>query len=160
MLPKSTAHNGLLSLFEKEKFNGDLRQTPSLAENFPMRSKSLNLWKTVLSLLGSTTLGALGTTAEVSVNSQPGSTQRLLYVAEPGIRNYLEYGGHGLLVFDMDHGHRFVKRIPTAGLDAKGAPLNVKGICASPRTKRLYTSTIKQVMCLALVSEKLLWEKA
>src|SRR4051794_26184114 len=26
--------------------------------------------------------------------------RRLLYVATPGIRNYLEYGGHGLLVFD------------------------------------------------------------
>src|SRR5207245_1157407 len=45
---------------------------------------------------------------------------RRLYVAVPGVRNYLEYGGHGLLVFDVDHGHRFVKRIPTAGLDAQG----------------------------------------
>ena len=82
-----------------------------------------------------------------------------LYVAEPGIRNYLEYGGHGLLVFDIDHDHRFVKRIPTAGLDAQGKPINVKGICASARTKRLYISTIKQLMCLDLVTEKLLWEK-
>ncbi len=38
---------------------------------------------------------------------------RRLYVAEPGIRNYLEYGGHGLLVYDIDHGHRLIKRIPT-----------------------------------------------
>ena len=30
--------------------------------------------------------------------------RKLLYVAEPGIRNYLEYGGHGVLVFDIDHG--------------------------------------------------------
>ena len=85
--------------------------------------------------------------------------QHRLYVAEPGIRNYLEYGGHGLLVFDIDHGHRFVKRIPTAGLDEKGAPINVKGICASVRTRRLYISTIRQLMCLDLVSEKVLWEK-
>jgi hypothetical protein len=85
--------------------------------------------------------------------------KRRLYVAVPGIRNYLEYGGHGLLVFDIDHEHRFVKRIPTAGLDAKGVPLNVKGICASARTRRLYISTIKQLMCLDLVSEKPLWEK-
>ena len=56
--------------------------------------------------------------------------RRLLYVATPGIRNYLEYGGHGLLVFDIDDGHRFVKRIPTAGLDEHGKPLNVKGVCA------------------------------
>jgi hypothetical protein len=85
--------------------------------------------------------------------------QHRVYVAEPGIRNYLEYGGHGLLVFDSDHEHRFVKRIPTAGLDPKGVPINVKGICASARTGRLYISTIKQLMCLDLVSEKLLWEK-
>ena len=57
--------------------------------------------------------------------------KRLLYVAAPGIRNYLEHGGHGLIVFDMDHGHKFVKRIKTSGLDSQGKPLNVKGVCAS-----------------------------
>ena len=88
-----------------------------------------------------------------------GEVQRRLYVAEPGIRNYLEYGGHGLLVFDIDHGHRFIKRIPTAGLDDKGVPINVKGICASARTKKVYISTIKQLMCLDLVTEKLDWER-
>src|SRR5947209_19135260 len=82
--------------------------------------------------------------------------QRLLYVAEPGIRNYLEYGGHGVLVFDIDHGHKFVRRIPTAGLDEAGKPLNVKGICANAGTKRVYVSTIRTLMCLDLVSEKLL----
>ena len=45
--------------------------------------------------------------------------RRLLYVAVPGIRNLLEYGGHGLLVFDIDHGHKFVKRIPTGGIGAE-----------------------------------------
>lgn len=84
---------------------------------------------------------------------------RMLFVAVPGVRDYLEYGGHGLLVFDIDHGHKFVKRIPTAGLDDKGTPLNVKGICASARTGRLYISTIRQLMRLDLESEKVLWEK-
>src|SRR4051794_3681252 len=70
--------------------------------------------------------------------------RRLLYVAEPGIRNYLEYGGHGVLVYDIDHGHKFVKRIPIAtGLNAEGKPDNVKGVCASASTGRLYISTIK-----------------
>src|SRR5262249_15472152 len=69
------------------------------------------------------------------------------------------YGGHGLPVYDIDHGHRFVKRIPTAGLDPQGKPINVKGICASAGARRLYISTIKQLMCLDLVSEKILWEK-
>jgi hypothetical protein len=101
------------------------------------------------------------TTAVPAAQPEPaqGKVERRLYVAEPGIRNYLEYGGHGLIVFDIDHGHQFVKRIPTAGLDEKGVPINVKGICASARTKKVYISTIKQLMCLDLVSEKLLWER-
>ena len=86
--------------------------------------------------------------------------RRLLYVAVPGIRNLLEYGGHGVLVFDIDHGHKFVKRIPTAGLDDDGKPINVKGVCASAAMKRLYISTIKTLQCLDLVSGKVLWEKA
>jgi len=91
---------------------------------------------------------------------EPERVQHRLYVAAPGIRDYLEYGGHGLLVFDIDAGHRIIKRIPTAGLDDKGKPLNVKGICASARTKKLYISTTKQLMCIDLVSEKLLWERS
>ncbi len=85
--------------------------------------------------------------------------RRLLYVAVPGIRDDLQYGGHGLLVFDIDHGHTFVKRIPTAGLRPDGVPDNVKGICASARTKRLYISTTQTLTCLDLVSEKVLWER-
>src|SRR5688572_416428 len=85
---------------------------------------------------------------------------RLLYVATPGIRNYLEYGGHGVLVFDIDEGHKFVRRIPSAGLDDKGKPLNVKGICASQSLQRLYVSTLKTLICFDLVTDKILWEKA
>src|SRR6478672_1073803 len=62
---------------------------------------------------------------------------RYLYVAVPGIRNYLEYGGHGLLVFDIDNGHKFVKRIKTSGLNKQGTPDNVKGICASAKNHRV-----------------------
>ncbi len=85
--------------------------------------------------------------------------RRLLYVATPGVRDYLEHGGHGLLVFDMDQDHKFVKRIPTGGVDPKGKPVNVKGICASAKTQRIHISTLSSLMCLDLVSEKLLWER-
>ncbi len=84
---------------------------------------------------------------------------RQLYVAVPGLRNYLEYGGHGVLVFDIDDGHKFVKRIPTAGIDENGKPINVKGICANAQTRRLYVSTIKTLQSLDLMTGKLLWEK-
>jgi DNA-binding beta-propeller fold protein YncE len=91
--------------------------------------------------------------------NQSAGERKLLYLAEPGIRNYLEYGGHGVLVFDINDGHRFVKRIPSAGLDEKGQPLNVKGICACAATKRLYVTTTKAVMSFDLGTEKILWEK-
>src|SRR4051794_29590143 len=85
---------------------------------------------------------------------------RRLYVGTPGIRNYLEYGGHGLLVFDIDHGHRFVKRIATAGLDKAGRPDNVKGVCASAETGRIYVGTIGSLTCLDLSTEAILWERS
>src|SRR6478736_5837770 len=45
---------------------------------------------------------------------------RLLYVVCPGIRDYLEFGGAGILVFDIDAGHKFVKRLATtASADGK-----------------------------------------
>src|SRR6266568_2713284 len=91
---------------------------------------------------------------------KPAALERnLLYVATPGIRDYLEYGGHGILVFDINSGHKFVKRIPSAGLDEKGRPLNVKGIAACAQSHRLYLTTTRTLLCFDLVSEKLLWEK-
>src|SRR5690348_10362829 len=67
------------------------------------------------------------------------SDQRLLYVASPGVRDNLEWGGHGVLIFDIANQHKFVQRIPLNGygLNQKGAVLNVKGICASAKTNRL-----------------------
>ena len=85
--------------------------------------------------------------------------QRLLYVATPGIRNELQYGGHGVLVFDIDHDHHFVRRIPLRGLDDKGQPLNVKGVCANAATGRLYVSTTRGLQCLDLATDRMLWEK-
>src|SRR4051794_26168531 len=46
--------------------------------------------------------------------------RHLLYVVAPGIRNLLEYGGAGILVFDRDHDFAFVKRIaPPASAQQK-----------------------------------------
>lgn len=87
--------------------------------------------------------------------------RRLLYVASPGIRNYLEWGGAGVLVYDIDRGHALLRRIPVSYFDAKDpegrAPENVKGICACARTKRLYVSTLTRLGCIDLSTEKLLW---
>ncbi|MGD9724124.1 MAG: YncE family protein [Pirellulales bacterium] len=119
-------------------------------------SRRLRLQWLVL-LLAIAPLGACQ--ARAADDAPEDRARRYLYVAVPGIRNYLEYGGHGLLVFDMDQGHKFVQRIPTGGRDDAGRPINVKGICVSAATGRLYISTLKQLMCLDLPSRKLLWER-
>src|SRR5437867_1976795 len=103
-----------------------------------------------------------GAVSERSINTVDGKAceRRLLYVAAPGIRSYLEHGGHGLLVFDIDAGHRFVKRIPTAGLDPTGKPLSTKGIVGSAATKRVWISTTQTLTSIDLLTEKILWEKS
>lgn len=86
--------------------------------------------------------------------------QHLLYVAEPGIRNYEEYGGVGVLVYDIDAGYKFVKRIPTWDVPAGQKPENVKGIVASAQTGRVIVSTISRMIALDAVSGKKIWDKA
>jgi DNA-binding beta-propeller fold protein YncE len=86
--------------------------------------------------------------------------QRFLYVASPGVRNYVDWGGHGVLVFDIDDDHRFVRRIPFGGLGRDGKPLNVKGICASAATGRLYVSTLEHLIALDLVTNEVLWQRS
>jgi DNA-binding beta-propeller fold protein YncE len=82
---------------------------------------------------------------------------RYLYVVTPGIRNYLEFGGAGILVFDIDHGHKFVKRIAT---DASREPMpdNIKGVCADAASKRLFFTTRSKLYAVDLVTEKTVWE--
>ncbi len=84
---------------------------------------------------------------------------RFLYVAEPGIRDYTQYGGHGVIVFDIDHDYKFVKRIPFGGLAPTGNPANVKGICGNASTGRLYVSTKIHLICLDLITDEVLWER-
>jgi DNA-binding beta-propeller fold protein YncE len=88
-----------------------------------------------------------------------GVERHLLYVAEPGIRNYVEYGGVGVLVFDMDHGYRFVRRIPTFEVPKGREPENVKGIAADAHTGRLYVTTIARLAAFDLATDKLIWNR-
>ena len=79
--------------------------------------------------------------------------------AAPGIRNYLEYGGAGILVFDVADGHKFVRRIATTASRTQ-KPENIKGICASAATSRLYFSTPTRLYAIDLVTEDPLWDRA
>jgi DNA-binding beta-propeller fold protein YncE len=105
----------------------------------------------------------LASTGTHSLGNDPTpSRQRYLYVGSPGIRDDVTLGGHGVLVFDINEKHRFVKRIPLNGygVDQAGKVLNVKGICANANTSRLYVSTLEQLICVDLSTDKVIWQKS
>src|SRR5438477_12561382 len=85
--------------------------------------------------------------------------QHFLYVANPGTRNYVEYGGVGILVFDVANGYKFVRRIPTWDVPQGKAPENVKGIAASSKTGRVYVTSLNRMIAIDIVSGKKIWDK-
>jgi len=95
----------------------------------------------------------------VSTLPAAGKDKHYLYVASPGIRNYVEHGGVGVLVFDIDDGYKFVKRIPTWDVPAGKEPQNVKGIAASGKTGRVYVTNLTRIIAIDAVSGKTLWDK-
>lgn len=78
-----------------------------------------------------------------------------LYVVTPGIRDYTEFGGAGILVFDIENNHKFVKRLST---DASSIdkPRNIKGVCG--QGDRLYFTTPEKLYCVELSTGKTVWE--
>jgi len=102
---------------------------------------------------------ALATIAPAPNPLAASGDRHFLYVAAPGIRNYVDYGGIGVLVYDMNDGHRLVKRIPTFTVAAGSAPENVKGIAANAATQRLYITTPKRVAAFDLVTERQVWNR-
>jgi DNA-binding beta-propeller fold protein YncE len=91
--------------------------------------------------------------------SSHAQSKRYLYVAVPGIRDYLGYGGHGILVFDINNNHKFVKRIQTQGFHPDKTPSNVKGIAVSIPLNSLFISTLESLQRIDLTTEKIIWEK-
>jgi DNA-binding beta-propeller fold protein YncE len=85
--------------------------------------------------------------------------RRYLYVAQPGVRNYVEYGGVGVLVYDIDRGYTFVRRIASQDVPPGAAPENVKGVAANARTGRLYVTTIRRVMAFDLATDRKVWDR-
>jgi hypothetical protein len=115
--------------------------------------------RTLLSLFACAAV-MFGTAAPLAFSDgQPLKKERhFLYVVAPGIRNYLEFGGAGILVFDMDAGHKFVRRVATPASKTE-SPENIKGVCASVVTQKLYFTTLKKLYCVDLKTDKTLWEK-
>jgi DNA-binding beta-propeller fold protein YncE len=112
--------------------------------------------------------------AVLAAPSQAQQVQRFLYAALPGVGggNNLNYGGAGILVFDIDHGHKFVKRIAlqgappvvvtaASGRGGRGnAQESIKGIAAHAGTARLYVSTSRRVAAYDLLTDTLVWERS
>jgi DNA-binding beta-propeller fold protein YncE len=113
-------------------------------------------WNTALRAIAPVLLLACATPART-----PAAVERhLLYVASPGTRNYTEYGGVGLLVFDIDDGYRFVRRIPTWTVPDGGKPENVKGIVADARTGRVFVTSLTRVIAIDAVTGARVWDRA
>jgi YVTN family beta-propeller protein len=110
-------------------------------------------------VLASALLAVFATAAPARSAEDSANEQHFLYVAVPGIRNDLQYGGAGILVFDRDRGHAFVKRIGTPA-SRLPQPENIKGICASAASRRLYFSTPTRLYCLDLTTEGVVWDKS
>jgi DNA-binding beta-propeller fold protein YncE len=86
-------------------------------------------------------------------------TRRLLYVIVPGSGSQVEYQGVGILVFDIDAAHRFVRRIPTWPVAVGQQPEQVRGVAASAQSGRLFVSTVQRLAAFDLVTEKIVWEQ-
>jgi len=62
--------------------------------------------------------------------------------------------GEGLLLFDIDHGHQFVRRI-----DVPSFKEGVRGVSACAHTGRLYVTTSgHRLVCIDLKTDAVLWE--
>ena len=86
--------------------------------------------------------------------------------AESGIKHYLYLStpdaaqpggsGSGILIFDIDQGHRFVRRIAVPAFSKEG----LRGFCASARNHAAYYSmTSRRLGCFDLESESVVWEQ-
>ncbi len=117
------------------------------------------------------TLGALCLLAAFVTLTLPGQaqqTRRYIYAALPGVGggSNMKYGGAGIVVFDIDNGHKFVKRVPLQGapppIGRNGAPAQeaIKGIAAHAQTARLYVSTSRRTAAYDLLTDKLVWEQS
>ena len=109
-----------------------------------------------------TCLAALLAIATLIPAARAQQKQRFIYAALPGVGggNNLKYGGAGILVFDIDHAHKFVKRVPLQGaMPDDGRQEAIKGIAAHGPTARLYVSTSRRVAAYDLTTDTLVWEQ-
>jgi len=87
------------------------------------------------------------------------ATGSYMYVCTPGTRDYLGFGGKGILVFDMNNNNKFVRRIPTHLTGPNGNALAVKGVAVSVQLNSIFVSSTAGVQRIDLTTDKTIWEK-
>ncbi len=106
--------------------------------------------------------------AAAGVPEYPATAQqerRYLYVAMPGADSEVTVrASPALLVFDIDAGHKFVRRISLGSGRGKPAGVSeaehVRGISAHVATRRLFVSTDRRIAAIDLVTDRIVWEKS
>jgi len=102
-------------------------------------------------------VGASSLPAAYGYNAQ--QEQRYLYVALPGSDDADPDRSVRILVFDITHAHRFVRRIPLWPAEGGEDSETVRGTAASPRTGRLYISTTRRLAAIDLKTDTVLWQQ-
>src|SRR5436853_7921455 len=82
-----------------------------------------------------------------------GDVKRYLYMSTPDA-SQPGGSGNGILVFDIDHGHQFVRRIEIPFKEG------LRGFCGSLKRHAVYySSTARRMGAFDVESEKVLWER-
>ena len=92
--------------------------------------------------------------ALIAALSARGGDRHLLYLSSP---DGAQPGGsgNGILVFDIDASHKFLRRI-----DLPAFAEGIRGFCANAATHRAYFTTGSHTLgCVDLESDKLLWQQ-
>lgn len=81
--------------------------------------------------------------------------RRYLYMSTPDGAQEEGRSGTGILIFDIDNGHKFVRRI-----DIPIFKEGLRGFTGNLKTRRVYYSTTNHRLgCFDLETEKIVWEK-
>jgi DNA-binding beta-propeller fold protein YncE len=82
-------------------------------------------------------------------------TKRYLYLSMPDGAQEEGRSGTGILVFDIDNGHKFVRRI-----DVPIFKEGLRGFTGNLKTRRVYYSTTnRRLGCFDLETEKVVWDQ-
>ncbi len=82
-------------------------------------------------------------------------TKRYLYLSMPDGAQKEGRSGNGILIFDIDDGHKFVRRIPIPIFEE-----GLRGFTGNLKTHRVYySSTNRRLGAFDLETEKVVWEK-